>query len=109
VLDDTELLLPGSRLDIPVDRIDPRLPWYTQRDEMDRAAWSVVSVTPSQSGDSDRHEVTWLCADTGTGDVLAWAIASWSKPDGVFISLTVGTTTLGDQQGTHVQDRAGGE
>jgi hypothetical protein len=79
-------------------QIDPRLQWYERQLDKGGYSWDVVSVTGNASGDVSKTDVTWLAQDDETGDLLAWASASWSTDVEAFVSLTVGTTSLGDHQ-----------
>lgn len=98
LLADDEIYSPSSLFALGTDEIDPRTQWYERASGLGSNAWSVAAVLVSDSGDSSRVDVTWLNQDTETSDLLAWATGTWSDDAGAFISLTVGTTAVGDQQ-----------
>lgn len=93
----------------PSQEIDPRFAWYVGYDEAkasspDAYAWSVETVMPDldakdPSGLTSTGQVIWLCKDTETGQVLAWANASYvyDGEKGVFDDLEVVVTAAGDE------------
>jgi len=98
LLDAAGIASQGSDLGLASGQIDPRLPWYQAKPEASTCSWEAVSVTPSAGGSPSLTDVTWLCRDSKTDDLLAWASGSWSKGVKAFVSLTVGSTSLGDQR-----------
>lgn len=95
------------------DQIDPRFAWYTRYDGWDAAdpetyTWEVETVMPvldsldtgGTGGMTDQARVIWLCRDTGSGQVLAWASATYiyDGKNGVFDNLDVVTTAGGAKQ-----------
>ena len=103
-VEDAEAYAPGSILPFDDDEIDPRFPWYVGYAPGSQGAivldpttssWELTSlvatVTPGVL------EATWLNSSTGTGDLLAWATASYYVDPGAFGSLTLGKTTLGER------------
>ncbi|MEU7156133.1 hypothetical protein AB0A98_06765 [Streptomyces chrestomyceticus] len=89
--------------------IDPRYAWYIRYDGQDAAApstyvWKVETVMPDVSvkGGSDatnQAKVVWLCRDTKSGVVLAWASARYSRngTTGAFDRLALVVTAAGAQ------------
>ncbi len=87
--------------------IDPRFAWYLRYDGWEASdpsayAWDVETVMPEVgslklSGAADRTRVVWLCTDTATGEVLAWATAifSFAEQSGLFDDLSVTITAAG--------------
>ncbi|MCX5103416.1 hypothetical protein [Streptomyces sp. NBC_00439] len=81
--------------------IDPRYAWYIRNDGQDAAdpstyAWTVETVMPDLSpkgtpGATNQVEVVWLCRDTKSGAVLAWASADYTYDGkgGLFSGLDV--------------------
>ena len=103
---------PGTADDVAADQVDPRYPWFVRYEqgedghsptgspvasEPSASTWTVESLAPSTSGDPTMTDVTWLCKDSTTGDLLAWATASFSSERHDFNRLTVGTTSTGDR------------
>ncbi|MFC9756687.1 hypothetical protein [Streptomyces sp. NPDC056921] len=84
--------------------IDPRYAWYIRYDSQDAAApstytWRVETVMPdlspkNTSGATNRAEAVWLCRDTKSGAVLAWASAvyTYDGKGGRFSGLDVVVT-----------------
>ncbi|MFE4334024.1 hypothetical protein ACFRQM_32815 [Streptomyces sp. NPDC056831] len=68
--------------------IDPRYAWYIRYDGQDAAdpstyAWKVETVMPDlspkgTSGATNQAKAVWLCRDTKSGAVLAWASAVYT-------------------------------
>ncbi|PUB32480.1 hypothetical protein C8K30_1011006 [Promicromonospora sp. AC04] len=89
--------------------IDPRYAWYVRYDGRVPAdprtyTWSLATVMPDleslyASGTTNQAQVVWLCRDTVTDKVLAWASARYTHDGtaGVFDKLEVTTTTTGMQ------------
>lgn len=109
-VDDIQAYAPGSVLPFGADEIDPRFPWYVGYGQDGRPAdpksskWAPVSIIATET--PGVLEVTWLSRGTKTGDLLAWASASYYVDPGAFGSLTVGHTTIGER-GTPSSDKAG--
>ena len=102
--DDSEAYAPGSALPFEADEIDPRFPWYVGyepdsqgRTVMDPAlsTWQLASVVASDT--TGVLEATWLNSSPATGELLAWATASYYVQSGAFGSLSVGFTTIGER------------
>lgn len=85
--------------------IDPRFPWYVKYDgaagqknrkPADPASysWSMASVQPGE--DPQHYKVRWLCRDR-SGELLAWASATYFPQEKAFGSLALGQTTYGDR------------
>ena len=99
-------------------RMDPRFAWYVRYDgrlsaDPDTYQWSVETVMPDLdsadgSGKTDRAQVIWLCRDTTTGGVLAWASSAfvYDGGSGLFQDLAVVLTPAGaaDQYPTSDQE-----
>lgn len=97
----------------PSSEIDPRFDWYvrydgTQASSPDAYTWTVETVMPDldgqdASGATNTAHVIWLCQETGTGQVLAWANASYAfdGKKGLFDDLEVVMTSAGAK---HQQD-----
>ncbi|MFE7117377.1 hypothetical protein ACFU99_18385 [Streptomyces sp. NPDC057654] len=87
--------------------IDPRYAWYIRYDGQNAAAsstyaWKVGTVMPDLragggSGATDQAKVVWLCRDTKSGEVLAWASARYMRHarTGVFGHLALVVTADG--------------
>lgn len=101
----------------PSSEIDPRFDWYvrydgTEASSPDTYAWTVETVMPDldgqdASGATNTAQVIWVCRDTQTAQVLAWAKANYAfdGDDGVFDDLEVVVTLAGAQH----QQEAGQE
>ena len=105
---------PGSVLPFAPDEIDPRFPWYVAYEpgsqgtvvvDPAQSGWALASVTASNS--QGVFDATWLNTDAATGDLLAWATASYFVDPGAFGDLMVGRTTIGDR-GTPLSETVGG-
>ncbi|MFD4475826.1 hypothetical protein ACFWPU_06890 [Streptomyces sp. NPDC058471] len=89
--------------------IDPRYAWYIRYDGQNAAApstyaWKVETVMPdlsmkNVSGVTNQAKVVWLCRDTKSGEVLAWASARYvhSGTTGAFDHLALVVTAAGAQ------------
>lgn len=89
--------------------IDPRHAWYIRYDGPNAAApstyaWKVETVMPDlsvkdTSGVTNQAEVVWLCRDTKSGEVLAWASARYvhNGTMGTFDHLARVVTATGAQ------------
>lgn len=98
---------PGSVLPFSADQIDPRFPWFLDVEpgtdgrtiaDPTMSKWELVSVTAT--GVPGILEATWLNTRPVTGELLAWATASYFTEPAAFGSLTVGQTTISDRSGT---------
>jgi len=95
VIDDEELYSTTSHLTLDPDEIDPRMQWYERSLASGNYTWDVASVELNKDGLTT--DVTWLAQDSATDDLLAWATGTFSGDADTFITLTVGTTALGDE------------
>lgn len=89
--------------------IDPRYAWYIRYDGQNAAApsryaWKVETVMPdlsmkSVSGMTNQAKAVWLCRDTKSGEVLAWASARYvhNGTTGAFDHLALVVTAAGAQ------------
>ncbi|WP_328689697.1 hypothetical protein OHA74_11500 [Streptomyces phaeochromogenes] len=89
--------------------IDPRYAWYIRYDGQKAAApstyaWKVGTVMPdlsmqNVSGMTIQAKVLWLCRDTKSGEVLAWASARYVRNGtaGTFDHLALVVTAAGAQ------------
>ncbi|MFF3697299.1 CopD family protein [Streptomyces sp. NPDC002221] len=89
--------------------IDPRYAWYIRYDGQNAAApstytWKVETVMPdlsvkSGSGATNQAEAVWLCRDTKTSEILAWASARYVRNGtaGAFNRLALVVTAAGAQ------------
>ncbi|MFF8914178.1 hypothetical protein ACF08M_12840 [Streptomyces sp. NPDC015032] len=89
--------------------IDPRHAWYIRYDGLDAAApstyaWKAETVMPDlsakdASGTTNQAKAVWLCRDTKSGEVLAWASARYvrSGTTGGFDHLALVVTAAGAQ------------
>ncbi|WP_405776253.1 hypothetical protein [Streptomyces sp. NBC_01538] len=89
--------------------IDPRYAWYIRSDGQNAAApstyaWKVETVMPdlsmqNVSGMTNQAKVLWLCRDTKSGEVLAWASARYvhNGTAGTFNHLALVVTAAGAQ------------
>ncbi|MFD8609383.1 hypothetical protein [Streptomyces sp. NPDC059631] len=87
--------------------IDPRHAWYIRYAGQSAAApstyaWRVEAVMPDlsvkdSSGARNQAKVVWLCRDTKSGEVLAWASARYVRntTTGVFGHLALVVTATG--------------
>ncbi|MFI5702535.1 hypothetical protein ACIA78_21120 [Streptomyces xanthochromogenes] len=100
--------------------IDPRYAWYIRNDSQSAAApstyaWRVETVMPDlsvkdSSGATNQAEVVWLCRDTTSGKVLAWASARYVRnaTSGAFDHLALVVTATGAQhENLAIKMRAG--
>lgn len=90
-------------------KIDPRFEWYTRYDgpavsPASAYTWRVEVVMPDldssdELGLTDQAEVVWLCEDEESGEVLAWASATYDysarNDTGVFDDLELTVTAAG--------------
>lgn len=97
VVPEAEIFTPTSLFTIDADQVDPRLAWYTRDLDAGEARWEVASVRAGEGESASAMQVMWLCRDEASGELLAWARATWSSERAVFDSLTVGTTSIGDR------------
>ncbi|HEU5223069.1 MAG TPA: hypothetical protein VFU07_05235 [Candidatus Lumbricidophila sp.] len=98
LLDDSVVYSATSELGLGPKQIDPRLQWFDRIPSAGAYRWRVAAVTGSESGSPSLSEVSWLCEDSASGQLLGWAVGTWSKDTKSFTKLTVGTTVTGDQQ-----------
>ncbi|WP_412075402.1 hypothetical protein ACLF6K_05640 [Streptomyces xanthophaeus] len=89
--------------------IDPRHAWYIRYDGQNAAApstyaWKAETVMPDlsakdASGATNQAKVVWLCRDTKSGEVLAWASARYvhNGTTGAFDHLALVVTAAGAQ------------
>jgi hypothetical protein len=89
--------------------IDPRHAWYIRYDSQNAAApstyaWKVETVMPDLSvkdgsGATNQAKVVWLCRDTKSAEVLAWASARYVRnaTTGAFDHLALVVTATGAQ------------
>ncbi|MFK0179701.1 hypothetical protein ACIQVR_27445 [Streptomyces xanthochromogenes] len=89
--------------------IDPRHAWYIRYFGQNAAApstyaWKVETVMPdlsvkNVSGVTNQAKVVWLCRDTKSGEVLAWASARYVRnaTTGAFGHLALVVTATGSQ------------
>ncbi|QXV57377.1 hypothetical protein CVV72_10375 [Amycolatopsis sp. TNS106] len=94
----------------PDTEIDPRFPWYVRyvgstAAKPDTYAWAVEAVTPDRPPGHSQDptataKVVWLCKDTQTGAVLAWARATYDYrgTSGAFDHLEIGLSAVGAAQ-----------
>ncbi|MFD7853430.1 hypothetical protein ACFV6B_03925 [Streptomyces microflavus] len=94
--------------------IDPRHAWYIRYDGQNAAApstygWQVETVMPDLSakdgsGTTNQAKVVWLCRDTKSGEVLAWASARYVRTGakGAFDNLALVVTAAGAHYENHV-------
>ncbi|MEU0942520.1 hypothetical protein ABZ379_06945 [Streptomyces canus] len=100
--------------------IDPRYAWYVRYDGQNAAApstyaWKVETVMPDLSvkdgsGATNQAKVVWLCRDTKSGEVLAWASARYVRSGraGAFGHLALVVTAAGAQyENPAIKVRAG--
>ncbi|MER6520109.1 hypothetical protein ABT246_25045 [Streptomyces sp. NPDC001553] len=93
--------------------IDPRHAWYIRYDGQNAAApstyaWTAETVMPDLStkdgsGATNQAKVVWLCRDTKSGEVLAWASARYvhNGTTGAFDHLALVVTAVGAQYENH--------
>lgn len=93
--------------------IDPRHAWYIRYDGQNAAApstytWKAETVMPDlstkdRSGATNQAKVVWLCRDTKSGEVLAWASARYvhNGATGAFDHLALVVTAAGAQYDNH--------
>lgn len=104
VIEDEESYFPGADVFYGPGEIDVLAPWYTRYAdgglttyaEPSSNSWELVAVTP-RGGSSRTVNVAWLNRDASSGDLLAWARATYSSDAGTFHSLYVGETTIGER------------
>ncbi|MGW2984300.1 hypothetical protein [Streptomyces goshikiensis] len=94
--------------------IDPRYAWYIRYDIQSAAApstyaWKVEAVTPELSAKNgsvatNQAKVVWLCRDTKSSEVLAWASARYvlNGTTGAFDHLALVVTAAGARYGNPV-------
>ncbi|MFJ7280795.1 hypothetical protein [Kitasatospora sp. NPDC098663] len=91
--------------------IDPRYAWYIRYDGQNAAApstyaWKVETVMPDLSAKdgpvaTSQAKAVWLCRDTKSGEVLAWASARYlhNGTTGAFDHLALVVTATGARYG----------
>lgn len=100
--------------------IDPRFAWYVRYDGDEAASakaykWSVETVTPLVDSKAGVPTVTtarvvWMCRDSKTDDVLAWASADYTESaddKGAFDDLSVSVTKTGAKYAQPDADKDG--
>jgi hypothetical protein len=104
LVDDAEAYAPGSAVPFEADQIDPRFAWYVGYEPESQgrtvvtpglATWGLASVIASDT--TGVLEATWLNTSPTTGDLFAWATASFYVQSGAFGNLSVGFTTIGER------------
>ncbi|WP_239642993.1 hypothetical protein [Nocardiopsis alkaliphila] len=103
IIKDEESYHPGADRFYGPGEIDVLSPWYIRYSDENRGtyakaslnSWELVAVSLSDSPDS--IHVSWLNQEASTGDLLAWARATYDIHTEVFHSLYVGQTTIGDR------------
>ena len=105
----------------PDSEIDPRFAWYVRYDgatpsPAEASEWTVETVMPDldeqdETGVTDAAQVVWLCRDTASGEVLAWANARYryDGDSGVFDDLEVVMTSAGAEYQQNAGDGNGGD
>ncbi|MFE1170363.1 hypothetical protein [Nocardiopsis sp. NPDC058789] len=104
IIEDEDVYYPGADVFYGPGEIDVLAPWYTRYSDESRGdyadpsanSWELVAVTP-RVGSSRTVNVAWLNRDATSGDLLAWARATYSSDAGTFHSLYVGETTIGER------------
>lgn len=102
-IDDALAYAPGSSAPFDSDEIDPRFPWYlafadpslTVAADPSGATWRLAAMMPTVT--EGVFSATWLNTSSATGELLAWATASYYVDGEAFGSLSVGLTTPGDR------------
>ncbi|MEV7867526.1 hypothetical protein AB0P17_15800 [Streptomyces sp. NPDC088124] len=101
--------------------IDPRYAWYIRYDGQSAAApstyaWEVGTVMPDLSAKdgsvaTNQAKVVWLCRDTKSSEVLAWASARYLRngTTGAFDRLALVVTATGARYGIPAIKAAGSE
>ncbi|MGW5927729.1 hypothetical protein ACWF2L_15970 [Streptomyces anulatus] len=96
-----------------ITEIDPRHAWYIRYDGQNAAApstyaWKAETVMPDlsakdSSGATNQARVVWLCRDTKSSEVLAWASARYVRngATGAFDHLALVVTATGAQHEKH--------
>lgn len=103
IIKDEESYHPGADTFYGPGEIDVLSPWYTRYSDENRGtyakaslnSWETVAVALDDSSGS--IHVSWLNRDTSSGDLLAWARATYDIGTEMFHSLYVGQTTIGDR------------
>jgi hypothetical protein len=104
LVDDAQAYAPGSALPFEPDQIDPRFAWYVGYEPESQgrtvvdpglATWQLASVTASET--TGVLEATWLNTNQTTGELFAWATASYYVQSGAFGNVSVGFTTIGER------------
>jgi hypothetical protein len=103
IIEDEEAYRPGADVPYGPGEIDVLFPWYIRYADEGRGeyaeaslnSWELVSATP-RVGTPGAVSVAWLNRDESSGDLLAWARATYDAEAGTFHSLYVGQTTIGD-------------
>jgi hypothetical protein len=112
IADESDAYAPGSVLPFDDDEIDPRFPWHVGYQpgsnslavaDPGAAHWTLASVMATAT--PGVLDATWR-DNNSTGELLAWATASYYVDPGAFGSLTVGQTTLGERGAPSI-DKAG--
>lgn len=98
--------IPSDEAALDDDTLDPRRPWYVgfENDgitvvDPTNTTWSLVSVMATGPG---VFELAWLNRGT-SGELKAWATASYYSEDAKFGAFTVGKTTHGVDGVTQVE------
>lgn len=104
LIDDDMIYTPTSIFEeLGEQDVDPRTAWYVRFGENGTLAsgtsysWQTASAAVADQN-VNYVDVIWVCRDTQTSAVLAWARGSYDRELGHFVSLQVANTALGDSE-----------
>lgn len=103
IIEDEDAYRPGADVPYGPGEIDVLFPWYIRYADENRSeyaaaslnSWELSSAVPSVESPGTVG-VAWLNRDGSTGELLAWARGTYDAETGMFHSLYVGQTTVGD-------------
>ncbi|MEU3016591.1 hypothetical protein ABZ635_04240 [Nocardiopsis sp. NPDC007018] len=103
IVENEDLYYPDAHTIYGPREIDVLAPWYVRLEEdgitysePSLNSWELVSAAPRQES-PDSIDVGWLNRDAVSGEVLSWAKANYNVQTGMFHSVYVGVTTIGER------------
>lgn len=102
IVENEDSYYPGGHTLYQPGEVDVLDAWYSRLNEGSGTyaepslnSWELASVTP-RDGSSTTVQVAWLNRDSASGDLLAWARATFNAETGMFHSVYVGETLIGE-------------
>ncbi|MFE9245246.1 hypothetical protein [Nocardiopsis sp. NPDC006938] len=115
IVDDEEQFYPDAHTIYGPTEIDVLAAWYVRVEEdgftyanASLNSWELVSAAPRRES-PESVDVAWLNRDTASGEVLSWAKANYDVQTGMFHSVYVGVTTIGERPPGDTQTGSGAD